>query len=229
MTRASDAAPRTVVWLRDEAACAAGIEEELRRFEREERARLGLAVKPPVHWRDAAPARFTRAQREHTTLLCGGLTQAQDLLIQGALASIGYRVRVLDVPDNEALRFGREFGNRGQCNPTYFTVGNLVKHLVALRDVQGLSTREIVEGHVFLTAGACGPCRFGTYATEYRKALRDAGFEGFRVLLFQQQGAQAGLRRRGWPGARSQVLPGGAARGRGRRRAECDGLSHAPL
>ena len=39
-----------------------------------------------------------------------------------------------------------------------------------------------------MTAGACGPCRFGTYVTEYRKALRDSGFEGFRVLLFQQTG-----------------------------------------
>ena len=37
-------------------------------------------------------------------------------------------------------------------------------------------------------AGACGPCRFGTYVTEYRKALRDAASTGFRVLLFQQQG-----------------------------------------
>jgi predicted nucleotide-binding protein (sugar kinase/HSP70/actin superfamily) len=26
------------------------------------------------------------------------------------------------------------------------------------------------------------------YVTEYRKALRDAGFDGFRVMLFQQQG-----------------------------------------
>ncbi len=41
---------------------------------------------------------------------------------------------------------------------------------------------------MFLTAGACGPCRFGMYVTEYRKALRDAGFDGFRVMLFQQQG-----------------------------------------
>ena len=32
------------------------------------------------------------------------------------------------------------------------------------------------------------PCRFATYVTEYRKALRDAGFDGFRVMLFQQQG-----------------------------------------
>src|SRR5260221_6299375 len=51
-----------------------------------------------------------------------------------------------------------------------------------------MSTPDILRKYVFLTAGACGPCRFGTYVTEYRKALVDSGFEGFRVLLFQQQG-----------------------------------------
>ena len=63
-----------------------------------------------------------------------------------------------------------------------------MKYLAWLRDEQKIPVKDIVENHVFLTAGACGPCRFGTYVTEYRKALRDSGFEGFRVLLFQQQG-----------------------------------------
>ncbi|MEM9696886.1 MAG: 2-hydroxyglutaryl-CoA dehydratase [Myxococcota bacterium] len=63
-----------------------------------------------------------------------------------------------------------------------------VKHLITLRDEKGLSTQEIIDHYVFLTAGACGPCRFGMYVTEYRKALRDAGFDGFRVMLFQQTG-----------------------------------------
>src|SRR5207253_5530898 len=76
----------------------------------------------------------------------------------------------------------------GQCNPTYFTVGNLVKFLSHLRDEKKMSTADIVAHYVFVTAGACGPCRFGMYVTEYRKALRDAGFDGFRVLLFQQTG-----------------------------------------
>src|SRR4029450_11585550 len=53
---------------------------------------------------------------------------------------------------------------------------------------RGMSKDEIVKNHVFITAGACGPCRFGMYVTEYRKALRDAGFDGFRVMLFQQTG-----------------------------------------
>ncbi|HYO97697.1 MAG TPA: 2-hydroxyglutaryl-CoA dehydratase, partial [Polyangiaceae bacterium] len=59
---------------------------------------------------------------------------------------------------------------------------------IHLRDEKGLSSQQVVDEYVFLTAGACGPCRFGMYVTEYRKALRDAGFDGFRVMLFQQQG-----------------------------------------
>jgi predicted nucleotide-binding protein (sugar kinase/HSP70/actin superfamily) len=70
-------------------------------------------------------------------------------------------------------------------------VGNLVKFLIHLRDQKGMSTEDIIDKFVFLTAGACGPCRFGMYTTEYRKALRDAGFDGFRVMLFQQQGGLA--------------------------------------
>lgn len=91
-------------------------------------------------------------------------------------------------PDNNSLQLGREFGNRGQCNPTYFTVGNLVKHLMHMRDELGIPTETIIKNYAFVTAGGCGPCRMGMYATEYRKALRDSGFEGFRVLLFTRSG-----------------------------------------
>src|SRR4030095_5182807 len=73
-------------------------------------------------------------------------------------------------------------------NPTYFTVGNLVKFLAQRGVRDQLSPAEVVKKYVFLRGGACGRCRFGMYATEYRKALRDAGFDGFRVMLFQQTG-----------------------------------------
>ncbi len=164
------------------------IDKELAEFEAAERAALGLNGAPRTHWVDNNPQTFTRSQREHTTILAGGLTQAHDLFVTAGLRGLGYHVEALDCPDTLALSFGKEFGNRGQCNPTYFTVGNLIKHLVQLRDEKGLSRDEIVKNYLFVTAGACGPCRFGTYVTEYRKALRDAGFDGFRVMLFQQQG-----------------------------------------
>ncbi len=163
------------------------IEAELAKFEREERAKLGL-VDGKEHWRDLVPSEFFAKDRAETTILVSGLTMAQDYFVVGALSGIGYKLKHLDCPDNDALRYGKEFGNRGQCNPTYFTVGNLIKYLTYLKDDKGQSVEEIVKNNVFLTAGACGPCRFGMYATEYRKALRDAGFDGFRVLLFQQTG-----------------------------------------
>jgi predicted nucleotide-binding protein (sugar kinase/HSP70/actin superfamily) len=163
------------------------VDAELKAFEIEQMAALGLEP-GKEHWRDDNPTTFVASQRAHTTILISGLTMAHDFFLQGALRGIGYKVQAIDCPNNAALQMGKEFGNRGQCNPTYFTVGNLVQHLTYLRDEKKIPVQEIVSSYVFVTAGACGPCRFGTYVTEYRKALRDSGFEGFRVLLFQQQG-----------------------------------------
>ena len=132
--------------------------------------------------------KFVKSKIGETTILVSGVTLAQDRFFTSALRGAGYHVNFIGTPDNEALQFGKEFGNRGQCNPTYFTVGNLVKHLVHLRDVEGIPTQEILDNYLYVTAGACGPCRFGTYVTEYRKALRDAGFDGFRVLSASQTG-----------------------------------------
>jgi len=163
------------------------VDAELAAFEAEERARLGLETEK--QWlEDMANLTFTKKEKGKITLLIGGLTMAHDYLISGAFRSLGYNVIPLDAPDYDALRVGKEFGNRGQCNPTYFTVGNLVKYLLHVQEKGGLTAKEVIDNYVFLTAGACGPCRFGMYVTEYRKALRDAGFDGFRVMLFQQQG-----------------------------------------
>jgi predicted nucleotide-binding protein (sugar kinase/HSP70/actin superfamily) len=164
----------------------AAARDELLAFARAEAGALGLDASVE-QWLEPPPAPFTRDQRARTTIWVSGLTWSQDLFLAAALRGVGYEVRTLPVPDDEALRAGKEFGNRGQCNPTYYTVGNLVKHLRRL-EKDGLTRERIRDEHLFLTAGACGPCRFGTYVTEYRKALRDSGFEGFRVLLMEQKG-----------------------------------------
>jgi predicted nucleotide-binding protein (sugar kinase/HSP70/actin superfamily) len=164
------------------------VEAELRAFEASERERLGIKAERR-QWVDTMLSpEMKKAERGNVTLLISGLTAAQDFLVEGALRGLGYKVKYFGMSDNAGLQAGKEFGNRGQCNPTYFTVGSLVKHLIDLRDKEGMTAEEIVKNYVFLTAGACGPCRFGMYVTEYRKALRDAGFDGFRVMLFQQTG-----------------------------------------
>ncbi len=131
---------------------------------------------------------FTADQRDTTTLLFGGFTFRHEYLIKCHFENLGYNTDVLPTPNTDAFQAGKEYGNNGQCNPTYFTVGNLVQYLEHLRDDKGMSVQEINERYFFITAGACGPCRFGMYEAEYRLALRNAGFDGFRVMLFQQKG-----------------------------------------
>ena len=138
-----------------------------------------------TQWTDTPKEPITYVPRKETIMLVGGLTILQDKLIETALESIGENFVALPNPDFASFQTGKAFGNRGQCNPTYFTVGNLVKYLQNLRDEKGMSEKEIVSKYVFMTAGGCGPCRFGMYITEYKKALRDAGFDGFRITSFE--------------------------------------------
>jgi predicted nucleotide-binding protein (sugar kinase/HSP70/actin superfamily) len=137
------------------------------------------------HYKRPHERPFTAAQRDHTTILFGGLTLSHERLIQGAWKGLGYNCEVIPTPDVAAFQLAKEYGNNGQCNPTYFTVGNLIQYLQGLEE-KGRSREEIQNNYLFLTAGACGPCRFGMYESEYRIALRNSGFEDFRVMLFQQ-------------------------------------------
>ena len=49
---------------------------------------------------------------------------------------------------------------------------------------RGLARDKILEQLRFLHRGFLRSCRFGMYEAEYRFALKNAGFDGFRVLLF---------------------------------------------
>ncbi len=171
-----------------------GLQQERKRLEHE----LGIEKKEIRHFFRPKERPFTEDQQAHTTLLFGGLTWKHEKLVRAAFERLGYLCEAIPTPNVAAFQLGKEFGNNGQCNPTYFTVGNLVQFLQEL-ERKGMARQEIIDNYVFLTAGACGPCRFGMYEAEYRLALRNSGFESFRVLLFQQSGgltqgeARAGL------------------------------------
>ncbi len=116
------------------------------------------------------------------TILFGGLTPIHERLIEAAVESLGYEAQFLPTPDNESMSVGREFCNRGMCNPTYYTVGNLLKFLMKERE-KGIP---VEKKYAFVTIGACGPCRFGMYEMEYKHALKEAGFENFTVSILNQ-------------------------------------------
>ena len=151
-----------------------------------ERARLRKAagLDQPTHFHRPIERAFTADQRPHTTILFGGFTWKHEDLIRAVFQGCGYKCEKLPVPDVAGFQIGKEYGNNGQCNPTYFTVGNLVQYLQFL-EKEGIPRQQILDNYVFFTAGSCGPCRFGMYEAEYRFALKNAGFDGFRVLLFK--------------------------------------------
>ncbi len=170
-------------------ACSLGqieTDEVIRQRLEAERARLRkqFGLDRPQHFHRPMERPFTAEERSRVTILFGGFTWKHEDLIKAVFQGSGYRCEKLPVPNVAAFQIGKEYGNNGQCNPTYFTVGNLVQYLQQL-EASGLPRQQILDNYVFFTAGSCGPCRFGMYEAEYRYVLHNAGFDGFRVLLFK--------------------------------------------
>ncbi len=143
------------------------------------------AQKKIKHYRRPPERPFTANERDKVTILVGGLTRKHEEFIRAVFRGSGYLCDLLPMPDQASFLLGKEFGNNGQCSPAYFTSGALIQYLRDL-EAQGMSRRDIVDRYLYFTAGSCGPCRFGMYAAEYRLALQNAGFDGFRILRFQQ-------------------------------------------
>jgi predicted nucleotide-binding protein (sugar kinase/HSP70/actin superfamily) len=143
------------------------------------------ALKKTPQYRRPVERPFTAEERDRVTILVGGLTRKHEEFIRAVFQGSGHKCELLSVPDQESFLLGKEFGNNGQCSPAYFTSGALIQYLRRL-ETEGMSRKEIVDNYIYFTAGSCGPCRFGMYAAEYRLALQNAGFDGFRVVRFQQ-------------------------------------------
>ena len=146
-------------------------------------------VAPPARssdtpYRAYKPAPFTREERDHVTVLFGGLHWRAERAIQGAMQNLGYNAQVLPVATREDLLTGREVADIGQCCPTSFTTGNLANYLK--EQVKRSSAEEVNKNFIYVTAGSCGACRFGQYHQSYELALRNSGLNAFRMFLLGQ-------------------------------------------
>jgi predicted nucleotide-binding protein (sugar kinase/HSP70/actin superfamily) len=140
---------------------------------------------PPVkHYQAYRPKPFTREQRDDTTLLFGGLTWKHERLMQGALHNLKYKAEPLPNIAREDLDAGKELIDVGACCPTIFTTGSLVNFLKKKVELHGKD--EVNKKYVYMTAGACGPCRFGQYHESYSMALDGLGLRDFRLFLLAQ-------------------------------------------
>jgi predicted nucleotide-binding protein (sugar kinase/HSP70/actin superfamily) len=127
---------------------------------------------------------FTREQRDSTTILFGGLTWKHERLVQGVFNNLNYKAKPLPNITRADLDAGKELIDVGACCPTIFTTGSLVNFLKTEVAVSG--KQKTLDDYVFLTAGACGPCRFGQYHESYEMALDGMGLKDFRLFLLAQ-------------------------------------------
>ncbi|HUP94155.1 MAG TPA: hypothetical protein VM164_04550 [Burkholderiales bacterium] len=155
-----------------------------------ERAVRSEGNAPLDPYRTYKPLPFTRAERDEVTILFGGLHWRAERLIQGALDNLGYKTRILPTASKDDLLTGRELADIGQCCPTSFTTGNLANFL--RNEARDSSAEEVAKKYVYVTAGACGACRFGQYHQSYEMALRNSGMDAFRMFLLAQNGLDQG-------------------------------------
>ena len=149
---------------------------------------------PQRPYRAYSPRPVRPEERDGIEILFGGLHWRAEKLIQAVFENLGYRARPLPNATRDDLLLGRELADIGQCCPTSFTTGNLARFLGA--EAKRIGPDKVSEKYVYLTAGACGACRFGQYHQSYELALRNLGLEAFRLFLMEQtkldQGAFAG-------------------------------------
>jgi len=133
------------------------------------------------HYRAYRPRPFKREEREKVTLVYGGLTWKHEKLIKGALENMGYNAEPLPNIKRQDLDIGKELIDTGACCPTTFTAGNLARFLKERSEEEG---REVVKDkYIFVTVGACGPCRFGQYHESYERVLENLDMTDFRLFL----------------------------------------------
>src|SRR5262249_44178984 len=143
-----------------------------------------MATVATDHYRAYTPRPFTRAERDSTTILFGGLHWRIERILQAVLESSGYRAQILPVATKDDLLTGRETADIGQCCPTSFTTGNLVNFLKKESKQGGVEGVNKKSSH--LTAGYCGAGGVGQCHASYELALRNAGLERFRMFLMAQ-------------------------------------------
>jgi predicted nucleotide-binding protein (sugar kinase/HSP70/actin superfamily) len=152
-------------------------EEPLARSSNKEDA-VATAVE---HYTSYKARPFKREERDKVTILFGGLTWKHERLVQGAFHNMSYKAQPIPNIQRADLEAGKELIDVGACCPTIFTTGSLVNFLKS--EVAAKGREDIVNNYLFLTAGACGPCRFGQYHQSYEMALDGLGLKDFRLLL----------------------------------------------
>ena len=151
----------------DEHTAEAGIVTRLEAFVDTIKGFAGLAKRHQVRRQDIYRGASTPNNSKKTLLIPRMAAHAE--VIGAAMEACGARTMVLPEPDERNLLYSNQVTSGTECLPYRVTLGDFMRFYY-----DNGNQHKDVEG---FTGGAYGPCRFGKYAIEQMKVLREIGFD----------------------------------------------------
>jgi predicted CoA-substrate-specific enzyme activase len=100
--------------------------------------------------------------------------------IAAAFQACGIEAEVMEMPDDESLKWGRRYTSGRECYPCILTTGDMIK-VTRKPDFSP-------ESSAFFMPSGNGPCRFGQYNRYQRTVLDEVGFKEVPVYAPDQDG-----------------------------------------
>ncbi len=151
----------------DEHTAEAGIVTRLEAFVDTIKGFASLAKRHQVRPQDIYRGASTLNNSKKTLIIPRMAAYAE--VVGAAMEACGARTIVLPEPDERNLLYSNQVTSGTECLPYRVTLGDFMRFYY-----ENGNHHQDVEG---FTGGAYGPCRFGKYAIEQMKALREIGFD----------------------------------------------------
>ena len=125
---------------------------------------------------------FTKEMRENYTILVPQMAPIHFELIEAAMNSLGYNVKVLKECTEKTVETGLRYVNNDACYPSILTTGQFIEALQ--------SGEYDLDKTALIMSQTGGGCRATNYIGFIRKALKDAGFSKVPIISFNVVGME---------------------------------------
>ena len=127
----------------------------------------------PVVWHSNAPKKPLNPKAVKT-IYVPQMAPIHFPILESALKSLGYNVKLLPEVRPEAIQLGLRYVNNDACYPAIVVIGQLLDTVLS-KDFDR-------ETSALLLAQTCGPCRATNYATLLKWALKDLDMDDLPVI-----------------------------------------------
>lgn len=127
----------------------------------------------PVRWYKKAETKSVNAKAVKT-IYVPQMAPIHFPILESALKSLGYRVKLLPKVSHEAIQLGLRYVNNDACYPAIVVIGQLLDTVLS-KDFDRKTS-------ALLLAQTCGPCRATNYSTLLKWALRDLDMDDLPVI-----------------------------------------------